>query len=212
MNERFDMMIGRLDRILSEMVAEGKSTMLTYDAGESNITSINRQTLKHHAEDMILAGHKILKDIGCEEDQAPFLEVRISRDRFKEIDDKAIIREMKARGLCYPPVDGSVMGGWVVRLDPVTMHYKSLTSEELLEEVRKRMGFQWIKSMEDHQTQTAKGVQNFDQHQASQPDPSPRDFEVFDRAWAAFERRQSLIAKDWKDCFRAFFIEVIKQS
>lgn len=56
----FDLMIGRLDRILSEMVGEGKAVPLTF----GQYDPINIQTLKHHAEDMILAGRKILKDIG----------------------------------------------------------------------------------------------------------------------------------------------------
>lgn len=59
--EDFDLMIGRLDRILSEMVAQGKASK----ANMADYCPINRQTLKHHAEDMILAGQKILNDLEC---------------------------------------------------------------------------------------------------------------------------------------------------
>lgn len=48
---QFDLMIGRLDRILSQMIR----------AAESKIDLEDVQTLKHHAEDMIGAGTKILK-------------------------------------------------------------------------------------------------------------------------------------------------------
>jgi hypothetical protein len=52
----FDSMIGRLDRILSLMIA------YVEDPG---LDTANRQTLKHHAEDMIGAGQKILKELVC---------------------------------------------------------------------------------------------------------------------------------------------------
>jgi hypothetical protein len=43
------------------MVAEGRKF---YGTGPLTLDEFDRQTLKHHAEDMILAGRKILKDIG----------------------------------------------------------------------------------------------------------------------------------------------------
>lgn len=50
----FDNTIGRLDRVLSKMVLWGS---------DQDLDTPNRQTLKHHAEDMIGAGEKILKDL-----------------------------------------------------------------------------------------------------------------------------------------------------
>lgn len=50
----FDLMIGRLDRILSEMIAESM---------RCDLDSMDLQTLKHHAEDMIGAGNHILKNL-----------------------------------------------------------------------------------------------------------------------------------------------------
>lgn len=50
----FDLSIGRLDRVLSELV--GYSHNFNDEP--------NKQTLKHHAEDMILAGHHILNKLG----------------------------------------------------------------------------------------------------------------------------------------------------
>ena len=50
----FDSMIGRLDRILSEMIAESM---------RDDLDDCDRQTLKHHAEDMIGAGQSILKKL-----------------------------------------------------------------------------------------------------------------------------------------------------
>lgn len=47
----FNSMIGRLDRILSELI----------DTAQTNLDKYDKQTLKHHAEDMIGAGEKILK-------------------------------------------------------------------------------------------------------------------------------------------------------
>ena len=54
----FDNVIGVLDNILSKMVLWSKNR---------HIESENKQTLKHHAEDMILAGRKILKELGYPE-------------------------------------------------------------------------------------------------------------------------------------------------
>ncbi len=50
----FDLTIGRLDRVLSKLV-------LWSEAGDCD--EYNTQTLKHHAEDAILAGQKILKEL-----------------------------------------------------------------------------------------------------------------------------------------------------
>lgn len=49
-----DSTIGRLDHVLSKLVLWSKA----------QLDEPNRQTLKHHAEDMIAAGQKILKDLG----------------------------------------------------------------------------------------------------------------------------------------------------
>jgi hypothetical protein len=54
----FDLSVGRLDRVLSELVGYSRDPE-TDDA--------NKQTLKHHAEDMIAAGEHILKKIGIVE-------------------------------------------------------------------------------------------------------------------------------------------------
>lgn len=52
----FNLTIGTLDEVLSKMVIWG---------GLESIELHNRQTLKHHAEDMIAAGQKILKELGA---------------------------------------------------------------------------------------------------------------------------------------------------
>ncbi len=58
--DKFDLMIGRLDRILSEMIAAAQ--IVNSNTLEMTIMdSMNTQTLKHHAEDMIGAGKKILE-------------------------------------------------------------------------------------------------------------------------------------------------------
>lgn len=51
----FNMMIGTLDEQLSYMVACGRN--------KNDYSEANKQTLKHHAEDMIAAGRKILRDL-----------------------------------------------------------------------------------------------------------------------------------------------------
>lgn len=53
----FDLTIGRLDNALSKLVIWSKLFKST------DTTLANIQTLKHHAEDMILAGNKILKEL-----------------------------------------------------------------------------------------------------------------------------------------------------
>lgn len=51
--DQFDITIGRLDRILSEMMNYTKGKKGELDAE-------NKQTLKHHAEDMVAAGNRML--------------------------------------------------------------------------------------------------------------------------------------------------------
>lgn len=53
--------IGRLDRSISEMIEVGNR--------RNELDSPDRQTLKHHAEDMKLAGEHILKKIKEAESQ-----------------------------------------------------------------------------------------------------------------------------------------------
>jgi hypothetical protein len=60
----FDMTIGRLDRVLSKMVDWGRLVKSQSGVIDPVIDIANQQTLKHHAEDMIAAGNKILKDLG----------------------------------------------------------------------------------------------------------------------------------------------------
>ena len=52
----FDVTIGRLDRVLSEVV--------NYSREAAALDDPDRQTLKHHAEDMIAAGEAMLKNLG----------------------------------------------------------------------------------------------------------------------------------------------------
>ncbi len=63
----FDLTIGQLDRILSKLVGWGR---VARKRGNVSLDDANQQTLKHHAEDMIAAGHKILKDLGRETGEA----------------------------------------------------------------------------------------------------------------------------------------------
>lgn len=53
--DAFDMDIGRLDWILSRMMLYSKDATLSDE---------NKQTVKHHAEDMVAAGNAILKKLG----------------------------------------------------------------------------------------------------------------------------------------------------
>jgi len=55
--EEFDSMIGRLDRLLSEFLIEARKEV---------IDEPNRQTLKHHADDLIGVGKAALKALGVE--------------------------------------------------------------------------------------------------------------------------------------------------
>lgn len=50
----FDIVIGRLDRILSEFL------ILT----NKSFDEANKQTLKHHADDLIGVGNKVLENLG----------------------------------------------------------------------------------------------------------------------------------------------------
>lgn len=54
--DQFDLMIGRLDHILSQMMGYARGAL----------SEPNRQTLKHHAEDMELAAKAIFKKLGIE--------------------------------------------------------------------------------------------------------------------------------------------------
>lgn len=63
MQDSFDMTIGKLDNLLSVLVGYGRSIKEEV-GGRNYFGAANAQTLKHHAEDMILAGQKILKDLG----------------------------------------------------------------------------------------------------------------------------------------------------
>lgn len=55
----FDLMIGKLDHILSQMIISSK-VLAESPYLESEV---QRQTLKHHAEDMIGAGQKVLSNL-----------------------------------------------------------------------------------------------------------------------------------------------------
>lgn len=66
--EEFDLTVGRLDRVLSVLVNWGRSIKKD---GFYLIDEPNAQTLKHHAEDMIAAGQKILRDLGHEVEGTP---------------------------------------------------------------------------------------------------------------------------------------------
>jgi hypothetical protein len=58
----FDRTIGQLDFILSKMMIFSK---------QSTLSEPNRQTLKHHAEDMEAAAHAILKRLGATQEGTP---------------------------------------------------------------------------------------------------------------------------------------------
>lgn len=52
----FDLVIGRLDHVLSQLIGFAK-------AKDKSRDDADKQTLKHHAEDMIMAGEKILSEL-----------------------------------------------------------------------------------------------------------------------------------------------------
>lgn len=63
----FDLVVGQLDRVLSRLVLWGKEWKHREQLGGLTCTVMdqaNAQTLKHHAEDMVAAGQKILRDLG----------------------------------------------------------------------------------------------------------------------------------------------------
>lgn len=62
----FDLTIGRLDRLLSVLIKYATDGHLHNSMLPPDLDGANIQTLKHHAEDMIGAGHKILKVLGFE--------------------------------------------------------------------------------------------------------------------------------------------------
>jgi len=64
----FDHTIGQLDHVLSKLVLWGKRVKKD---GYRYVTEPNAQTLKHHAEDMIAAGQKIISDLGIEVQGTP---------------------------------------------------------------------------------------------------------------------------------------------
>lgn len=67
--DEFDQTIGKLDRVLSEFLA-------LYDA---NLDEPNRQTLKHHADDLIGVGKKMHSELSKEEN---LVQKRQSREDF----------------------------------------------------------------------------------------------------------------------------------
>lgn len=69
----FDLTIGRLDRVLSVLVGFGRGYKRKMDGDllPDVFDEPNAQTLKHHAEDMIAAGQKILKDLGKSVEATP---------------------------------------------------------------------------------------------------------------------------------------------
>ncbi len=79
--DEFDLTIGRLDRVLSKLVGWGRLSKQRNKPHSERVSPItvdnlqmdeaNQQTLKHHAEDMIAAGQKILKDLGKEVEGTP---------------------------------------------------------------------------------------------------------------------------------------------
>lgn len=74
----FDNTIGKLDRTLSKLVLWGKQS-------DADLDLPNRQTLKHHAEDMIAAGQKILKDLGSAIEGTPQTPEEAVRDLIEKL-------------------------------------------------------------------------------------------------------------------------------
>lgn len=81
LQRNFDLTIGRTDRILSEMMSLGRAAKDRIRIGESAAACTtsaqtvmdepNRQTLKHHAEDMIACGNAILRLLGKSQEGTP---------------------------------------------------------------------------------------------------------------------------------------------
>ena len=61
----FDMVIGNLDWTLSKMMLYAK------DAEKGDLSEANRQTLKHHAEDMEAAAKVIYRKLGLGQEGTP---------------------------------------------------------------------------------------------------------------------------------------------
>lgn len=57
----FDLMIGSLDRILSEMAGWARNL--------NELDEANKQTLKHHADDMMIAAESIMNKLRPKEEQ-----------------------------------------------------------------------------------------------------------------------------------------------
>lgn len=69
--DRFDLRIGRLDRILSELMGDARAAAQRRATGAGLpcgpallMDEANQQTLKHHAEDIVAAGQAILRLLG----------------------------------------------------------------------------------------------------------------------------------------------------
>lgn len=80
--KHFDKLIGQLDRVLSEMIflAKASKDRIVYDTSDDDevcspeaslMDTPNQQTLKHHAEDMVAAGNKILELLGKKVESTP---------------------------------------------------------------------------------------------------------------------------------------------
>lgn len=64
MSTREEAVTGKMDRCISEVILITKETVAgTYG------DDVTKQTLKHHAEDMILAGQTVLKMFGRTDEQ-----------------------------------------------------------------------------------------------------------------------------------------------
>lgn len=61
----FDRTIGSLDFVLSKLMGYAK------DAEQNKLSVPNRQTLKHHAEDMEAAAKAIYKKLGLDQEGTP---------------------------------------------------------------------------------------------------------------------------------------------
>jgi len=64
----FDRTIGQLDFVLSKLMIYSKQ------AKDNKLSEPNRQTLKHHAEDMEAAAKAIYKRLGIEQEGTPQLD------------------------------------------------------------------------------------------------------------------------------------------
>lgn len=89
----FNSTIGQLDHVLSLLVLHAK---------KGDLDEANRQTLKHHAEDMIAAGQCILGKLGDAQEglpqPAPAVEVPPKRE--PKVGDRVRVRQ-RSRGYAY---------------------------------------------------------------------------------------------------------------